>query len=130
VDFIRHNLNTMSSEVQLGDQNSVFGARTGLILKMTLRSECLFILYVGMDLGLGFYVNPCSFHASVLKRKPSINTYLHCSACLFTTQTVTFLLMLYPHSLSFSSQNSFNFLLYSPIYFNKCRILLSFPHFI
>lgn len=83
MDFIRSDLNTIPSEVQLDDQDSVFGTRTDLILKITLLSEYLVIVDLGAEMGFVLDMNPYSFHAKFLKWTVSFSAYLHWSAFFF-----------------------------------------------
>jgi hypothetical protein len=51
MDFIRFDLITIPSEVQLDDPDNVFGTRTDLTQKITLLPEYLVIVDLGLEMG-------------------------------------------------------------------------------
>ena len=83
MDFIRFDLNTIPSEVQLYDQDSLYGTRTYLIMKITLLSGYIVIVDLGAEMGFVLDMNPYSFQAKLLKWTVSFSVYLNWSAFLF-----------------------------------------------
>ena len=83
MDFIRFDLNNIPPEVQLDDKDNVFWTCADLILKITLLSEYLAIVDLGVEMGFVLDMNPYSFHDKFLNWTVSFSVYLHWSAFLF-----------------------------------------------